>query len=112
PEQMRSARTCDHRTDIWALGAVLYELVEGRLPFHAESFAELCVIVATESPRPMARAPQLAPIIARCLAKRVDDRFATVGEVALALERFATPDTAHARVARIHRLLDRPGSSS
>jgi serine/threonine-protein kinase len=111
PEQMRSAHTVDARADIWALGAVLYELVEGYLPFQADNFAELCVIVATEQPRPMQLAPELRDVIERCLAKTIDDRYANVAELANAIAPFATPDIASEYVARIHRLLDLPMSA-
>jgi len=106
PEQMRSARTVDPRSDIWALGTVLYELVEGRHPFVAESFAELCVLVALEAPAPMSTAPHLAPIMERCLAKSLDERFQNVGELAAALAPFASdPERARRQVQRIQRVL-------
>jgi len=105
PEQMRDARHVDHRADIWALGAVLYELVEGELPFCADNFAELVVAVSTQPPPPMQRARELQPIIDRCLAKSIEDRFASVAEFTTAIGPFGTPDMAREYIARIHRLL-------
>lgn len=105
PEQMRDARTVDYRADIWGLSAVLYELVEGRLPFVADNFAELVIAVTIEQPQPMMLAPELRSVIERCLAKKVGDRFATVAELASALAPFGTPETAREYVARIHALI-------
>src|SRR5262249_35233514 len=54
PEQMRGARSADARSDIWALGAILFELVAGRAAFVARSIAELCATVLLE-PAPRLR---------------------------------------------------------
>ncbi len=82
PEQMRSARMVDSRTDIWSLGTVFYELLEGRRPFEAESFSEMCVKVAVDPPEPMVNTPPaLQHIILRCLAKNPDQRYATMAEL-------------------------------
>ena len=63
PEQMRSARTVDARTDIWSLGVMLYELVEGHLPFEAENFAEQVVLVSTKPYQPMVEGAQLTSMV-------------------------------------------------
>ncbi len=82
PEQMRSARLVDARTDIWSLGTVFYELLEGRRPFEADSFSEMCVKVAMDPPDPMVNAPpELQAIIMRCLAKNADQRYANMAEL-------------------------------
>ncbi len=106
PEQMRSARSVDARTDIWSIGTVLYELVEARRPFQAESFSEMCVMVAVDPPARMTNAVELQPIILRCLAKQPADRYAHVGELMRDLSAFAgTPDAAGRYVKRAYRTL-------
>ncbi|HEY0991305.1 MAG TPA: serine/threonine-protein kinase [Kofleriaceae bacterium] len=109
PEQMRSARTVDARTDIWSLGAVLYEALEGHLPFQADSFSEMCVMVAVDPFTPTIETPRnLVPIISRCLAKSPDDRYPNVAELARDLARFARePDKAQILVDRIFRMVGR-----
>jgi serine/threonine-protein kinase len=105
PEQMRSARFADERSDVWALGTVLYQLVEGRQPLHGETFADLVVAATTLPHDPMTMAPQLAPVIARCLAKSPRDRYANMAELAAALEGFTTGEIGRACVARSARVL-------
>ena len=74
PEQMRSARTVDARTDVWSLGAVLFELIEGVRPFEAESFSEMCVKVAVDPPSPFSvpLPPGLDAVVRHCLEKNPD----------------------------------------
>ena len=90
PEQMRSARLVDSRSDIWSLGTVFYEALEGRRPFEAESFSEMCVKVAVDPPAPMVNTPPgLQQVILRCLAKSPEQRYATMAEFARDLIPFA-----------------------
>ena len=109
PEQMRSARKVDARTDVWSIGTVLYELVEGRRPFNAESFSEMCVMVAMDPPAAMVLAPELEPVILRCLAKHPDQRYANVADLMQDLARFAgSPDAARHFITRAYRVLGLP----
>jgi serine/threonine-protein kinase len=111
PEQMRDARHVDVRTDIWALGTILYELIAGRPPFLATSLAELCVKVMQDDPVPLSRVrpevpPELTTIVDRCLCKQRAGRYADVGELAAALARFGGT-LSQSRVTRVSRLLGR-----
>src|SRR5262245_3288122 len=90
PEQFRSSKTVDGRTDIWSLGVILYKLVSGRLPFKADSFAEFALAISSAPAPPLPEAPPaFEAIVARCLEKDPAARFPDVNALADALAPFA-----------------------
>jgi serine/threonine-protein kinase len=115
PEQMRSSRDVDGRTDLWALGVILFELLTGKPPFSADSVTELVLKVATD-PTPSLRAFRpdaaqgLEAVIGKCLEKDRDRRYRNVGELAVALLPYA-PKRAKASVERIAGILQAAGLS-
>ena len=116
PEQLDSAKGVDARTDIWALGVVLYELITGRTPFGGDSIAQLVSGVLHANP-PTFQAvgleplPDLEAVIGRAVSKRREDRYQTVAELAHDLVPFGPDHSAHS-AQRSTRLLARdPGTS-
>jgi serine/threonine protein kinase len=90
PEQMESSRSVDLRSDIWALGIILFELLTGRLPFDGETLPEVCIKIATQPPPPIRTvrpevSPALEAALLRCLEKDRGRRFQNVAELSAAL---------------------------
>ncbi len=115
PEQMASSRDVDARTDIWALGAILYELLSGTVPFQADTITQLCVMILQQPP-PLLRnvrpdAPEgLQNVIVRSLAKERDRRYTNIAEFAHALAPFA-PRRARLSIERVSRVMESAGLS-
>jgi serine/threonine-protein kinase len=112
PEQLRSAKLVDVRTDIWALGVILYETLTGRVPFVAETVTQLTAMVLQDPPRPISELradlpPGLSRVIERCLAKAPGERFGSVAELAQALDGFGSVPGAARRIAEVTGSLSR-----
>jgi eukaryotic-like serine/threonine-protein kinase len=115
PEQIEHPGKVDHRTDIWALGVVAYELINGERPFRGGTMVELCMNILAAEPAPLAGrvsgvSEGLDAVLRRCLTKSMAARFDNVAELAEALAPFAEADAARLLPA-IQRAAPRPVST-
>jgi serine/threonine-protein kinase len=94
PEQMLESSDVDARSDIWSMGALLYETVSGALPFAGDNQLQLFANVMTKPPLPLRGRVELPPsfeaVIQRCLRRQREDRYESMGALAAAL-RSAAP---------------------
>jgi serine/threonine protein kinase len=93
PEQIRGDRV-DARTDIYALGIILYEMIAGKVPFDRPNSVNILMAHVNEEAPPLRQmnpntqvSPAFEEIIARCMAKIPDQRFGSMDEVLAALKR-------------------------
>ncbi|WP_394833000.1 protein kinase [Pendulispora rubella] len=106
PEQFRSAKLVDERTDVWALGAILYTLLRGAPPFDGASIGEVFAAVLQEEPASLrAIPPELEAVVWRCLSKEPAQRYPNVAALAGALAPFGSGEWRRC-VARAQTLLE------
>ncbi len=106
PEQVRGLAT-DHRTDIFAFGAILYEMVMGTRSFQKPTDADTISAILNEEPPPMSQlSPDTPPgverVVQRCLEKNPEQRFHSASDLAFALEALLDPSSSTA--SSIHAL--------
>ncbi|MDI3284684.1 serine/threonine-protein kinase [Polyangium sp. 15x6] len=108
PEQIRGLKGLDARTDIWALGVILYQILTGKRPFEAEATHALFLMIGGDPPAPprwhRSEIPAgLEAVVLQCLEKKPNDRPQSVADLARLLLPFASEE-GRISVERIHRL--------
>ena len=101
PEVIRGEKA-DQRSDIWALGILLHEMVAGSPPFHGRTMPEMISSILRDAPSAPSSGvpPALSAVIRRCLAKEPADRYQAAGEVRSALETVAVGSAAYVWIHR------------
>ena len=106
PEQLRGL-ALDHRADIFALGAVLYEMLSGERAFKGETAADTMSAILTKDPPDLdtglSISAPLDRIVRRCLEKSADLRFQSANDLAFALDTLSTASTSSSNAAEVTR---------
>ncbi len=115
PEQMEGLGALDCRADIWALGAILFELLTGETPYGHDTLPKMYVrVIRSRTPRPSQLRPGLPAdideVVARCLAIEPEDRYPSVAHLAVALAAVIPGALAAAR--RVTRVFERRRSEA
>ena len=113
PEQIRRSDQVDARSDIWAVGCVLFELLTGVTAFDEPSLLELSAAILEREPVPLQTlrpdaTEELEQVVLRCLTKNPDDRYQNVAELAAALYPFG-PRRARISAERCYHILKNAG---
>ncbi|MGH9833999.1 MAG: protein kinase domain-containing protein [Blastocatellia bacterium] len=95
PEQARGDKA-DHRTDIFSLGVMLYEMIAGRRPFAGATLGETIAAILRDEPPELSEtnakvSPQLEKVVRRCLEKKPERRFQSASDLGFALETLSAP---------------------
>ena len=117
PEQLHSAKSVDARTDIWAMGVILYRLIGGAMPFRGENITELITRILGTTPPPLSQLRPGVPqgldavILGGCLRQDREQRYPNVAALAAALAPFAAAGAGTA-VESANRLVGAPTISA